>query len=98
MSSKAREERLRRYWDKHAPSYDRQMAFFDRRFFGDTRSWICGQARGDTLEVAIGTGLNLPFYPEGVRLTGIEWSPAPGGRPRPAPRPARRGRPGARFP
>ncbi|MGP3911375.1 class I SAM-dependent methyltransferase [Nonomuraea sp. 10N515B] len=76
MRSKAREERLRRYWDKHAPSYDRQMAFFDRRFFGDTRSWICGQARGDTLEVAIGTGLNLPFYPEGVRLTGIEWSPA----------------------
>ncbi|RVX38828.1 ubiquinone/menaquinone biosynthesis C-methylase UbiE [Nonomuraea polychroma] len=76
MTSKSREERLRRYWDKHAPSYDRQMAFFDRRFFGDTRAWICGQARGDTLEVAIGTGLNLPFYPEGVRLTGVEWSPA----------------------
>ncbi|TMR08486.1 class I SAM-dependent methyltransferase [Nonomuraea turkmeniaca] len=76
MTSKSREERLRRYWDKHSASYDRQMAFFDRRFFGDTRSWICGQASGDTLEVAIGTGLNLPLYPEGVRLTGVEWSPA----------------------
>ena len=76
MSSKARDDRLRRYWDKHSASYDKQMAFFDRKLFGDTRSWICGQATGDTLEVAIGTGLNLPLYPEDVRLTGIEWSPA----------------------
>ncbi|MEQ4722902.1 class I SAM-dependent methyltransferase [Nonomuraea sp. B19D2] len=76
MGSKAREERLRRYWDRQSVSYDRQMAYFDRRLFGDTRSWICGQAAGDTLEVAVGTGLNLPLYPEGVRLTGVEWSPA----------------------
>lgn len=26
--------------------------------------------------MAIGTGLNLPHYPAGIRLTGIEWSPA----------------------
>jgi len=69
-------ERLRRYWDKHAPSYDRQMGFFERVLFGDTRAWVCSQAAGDVLEVAIGTGLNLPFYPEKIRLTGIEWSPA----------------------
>jgi ubiquinone/menaquinone biosynthesis C-methylase UbiE len=68
-------ERLRRYWDKHARSYDRQMRFFDRTLFGESRSWVCSQATGDVLEVAIGTGLNLPFYPPGVRLTGIEWSP-----------------------
>ncbi|MEV6734799.1 MULTISPECIES: class I SAM-dependent methyltransferase [unclassified Streptomyces] len=68
-------ERLRRYWDKHARSYDRQMRFFDRHLFGESRSWVCSQATGDVLEVAIGTGLNLPLYPPGVRLTGIEWSP-----------------------
>jgi ubiquinone/menaquinone biosynthesis C-methylase UbiE len=28
------------------------------------------------LEVAIGTGRNLPFYPTGVRLTGVDLSPA----------------------
>jgi len=71
-----RDERLRRYWDKHAGSYDREMGFFDRRFFGDTRDWVCSQAFGDVLEVAIGTGLNLPHYPQQVRLTGVEWSPA----------------------
>ncbi|MEU3776341.1 class I SAM-dependent methyltransferase [Streptomyces sp. NPDC032472] len=68
-------ERLRRYWDKHARSYDRQMRFFDRTLFGESRSWVCSRATGDVLEVAIGTGLNLPLYPPGVRLTGIEWSP-----------------------
>ncbi len=71
-----RDERLRRYWDRHAGSYDRQMGFFDRRFFGDTRDWVCSQASGEVLEVAIGTGLNLPHYPGQVRLTGVEWSPA----------------------
>ncbi|MDH2428301.1 class I SAM-dependent methyltransferase [Sphaerisporangium sp. TRM90804] len=69
-----RDKRLRRYWDRQAGSYDRQMAVAERRFFGDTRSWLCGQAVGDTLEVAIGTGLNLAHYPGDVRLTGVEWS------------------------
>jgi ubiquinone/menaquinone biosynthesis C-methylase UbiE len=68
-------QRLRRYWDKHARSYDKQMGFWDRKLFRDTREWICGRARGDVLEVAIGTGLNLDRYPDGVRLTGIDFSP-----------------------
>ncbi len=72
----SRRERWRRYWDKHAKSYDKQMQFFDRILFDDSRSWVCSQAIGDVLEVAIGTGLNLPFYPEHVRLTGIDLSPA----------------------
>ena len=68
--------RPRRYWDKHAPKYDQEMRFFDRRLFGDTRTWICRQASGQVLEVAIGTGLNLDFYPADIRLTGVDFSPA----------------------
>jgi ubiquinone/menaquinone biosynthesis C-methylase UbiE len=68
-------KRLRRYWDRHARSYDRQMAFFERVLFGDGRQWICSQAAGDVLEVAIGTGRNLPLYPNGIRLTGVDFSP-----------------------
>jgi ubiquinone/menaquinone biosynthesis C-methylase UbiE len=74
MAGSARDRRLRRHWDTRAVTYDRKMAGADQRFFGDTRAWLCGQATGDTLEVAIGTGLNLPHYPAGVRLTGVEWS------------------------
>ncbi|MFE4258728.1 class I SAM-dependent methyltransferase [Streptomyces sp. NPDC056883] len=75
MSVPRNDERLRRYWDEHARSYDRQMRFFDRTLFGESRAWVCSQATGEVLEVAIGTGLNLPLYPPGVQLTGIEWSP-----------------------
>jgi ubiquinone/menaquinone biosynthesis C-methylase UbiE len=67
--------RLRRYWDKQSKSYDKQMGLFDRYVFADTRDWICGKATGATLEVAIGTGLNLARYPDDVTLTGLEWSP-----------------------
>ena len=75
-SADARSERLRRYWDKHAPKYDKQVASFERWLLGDGRQWVCSQATGDVLEVAIGTGRNLPFYPEGIRLTGTDFSPA----------------------
>ncbi|MDQ2792128.1 MAG: class I SAM-dependent methyltransferase [Actinomycetota bacterium] len=75
VSDSARRARWRRYWDRHSKTYDREMRFFDRVLFGDTRSWICQQATGEVLEVAIGTGLNLEHYPPDVALTGIELSP-----------------------
>lgn len=45
-------------------------------FFADTCAWVCAQVVGRTLEVAVGTGLNLPFYPAEADLTGINFSPA----------------------
>lgn len=74
-SQEDRAAKWRRYWDRHAPSYDRAMGFFERVLFGDSRDWVCARATGDVLDVAIGTGLNLPIYPADVTLTGIEWSP-----------------------
>jgi ubiquinone/menaquinone biosynthesis C-methylase UbiE len=68
--------RWQRYWDRQVRGYDRQMGFMDRVLFGDTRGWVCAQATGSVLEVAIGTGLNLRHYPDGITLTGIELSPA----------------------
>ena len=64
------------YWDKQAGRYDRAMNFWDRHLFGDSRPWACGRAVGEVLEVAVGTGRNLPFYPDGTRLTGVDWSAA----------------------
>jgi len=65
---------LRRYWDKQAAGYDREMGFLDRHLFGDTRDWICSRATGRVLEVAVGTGLNLPHYPGAVEVAGVEFS------------------------
>lgn len=71
----AGDDQQRRYWDQHAGSYDRGMRFAERRILRDTRSWACGQATGKTLEVAVGTGLNLRHYPTGTDLTAIDLSP-----------------------
>src|SRR4051794_27326799 len=76
MTVNAPTERLRRHWDKHARGYDKQITWSERRFFPDTRRWICSRATGDVLEVAIGTGLNLPHYPDDIRLAGVDLSPA----------------------
>lgn len=68
-------ERVRGIFDASAAEYDRAIAFSEKLFFGDGRSWACSQARGQVLEIAIGTGRNLPFYPADVEITGIEISP-----------------------
>jgi ubiquinone/menaquinone biosynthesis C-methylase UbiE len=68
-------ERVRRLQDKEAPRYDRQMGFFDRILFAGGREWACSRVEGEVLELAVGTGRNLPYYPADVRLTGIELSP-----------------------
>ena len=68
--------RQKRVWDKTAPGYDRQIAFFEKTWFAGGREWLGERARGRVLEVAIGTGRNLPSYPADVTITGVELSPA----------------------
>lgn len=65
-----------RVWEKIAPSYDKQMAFAEKVQFSGGRQWLGARAEGRVLEIAIGTGLNLPHYPAGITVTGIELSPA----------------------
>jgi ubiquinone/menaquinone biosynthesis C-methylase UbiE len=65
-----------RAWEKSAPGYDRQIAFLERIWFGGGRQWLGARAQGRVLEVAVGTGLNLPHYPADTVVTGIELSPA----------------------
>ena len=69
-------ERVRGFFDRSAGSYDGWMRGFDRLLLGDGRRRVCARARGRTLEIAVGTGLNLPSYPSDVALTGVDASPA----------------------
>ena len=68
--------RQKRVWDKAAPGYDSQIAFFERNWFSGGRQWLGERARGRILEVAVGTGRSLPCYPADATVTGIEISPA----------------------
>src|SRR5579875_1198472 len=69
-------ERVRTFYERNAESYDKGMAFAERILFRGGRAWACSQAVGDVLEIAVGTGRNLPYYPVDVTLTGIDLSQA----------------------
>lgn len=75
MTQTTETERVRQLQDKVAPKYDRTMGRWEKVLFAGGREWVCAQASGDVLEIALGTGRNLPYYPRDIRLTGIELSP-----------------------
>ena len=63
------------YWDGEAATYDRRTAFVERRLLSPARTWAAARVVGRTLEVAIGTGANLPYYAaRPTRLTGVDLS------------------------
>ena len=68
-------DKQRRAWDRWAPGYDRQIAFFERMQFAGGREWLGSRVRGRVLEIAIGTGRSLPFYPADTPVTGVDLSP-----------------------
>ena len=68
--------RRRRQYAEEAATYDRDADRSERWLLGtEHRPWACSRAVGRTLEVAIGTGLNLSHYPPGVHLTGVDLTP-----------------------
>jgi ubiquinone/menaquinone biosynthesis C-methylase UbiE len=63
-----------RRYDRVASLYDLYDGPMERLGGERRRRRILAEARGRVLEVGVGTGLNLPFYPAGVRLIGIDIS------------------------
>ena len=76
MACQRNTERVRRQYDQTAARYDDLIGFAERVLFGGGREWVCSRAHGEVLEIAAGTGRNLPFYGDDVRLTAVELSPA----------------------
>lgn len=70
-----RQAAARRAWDRRAARYDASSRYLERLVIGDSRDWICSRAYGRTLEVAVGTGRNMPRYGPQVRLVGLDLSP-----------------------
>jgi len=69
-------KRQRDLWEKSAPQYDSAMERLERGILAGSREWLGARARGRVLEVAVGTGRNLPFYPRESAVTGLDLSPS----------------------
>ena len=62
-------------YDRVAAIYDLYTAPMEALGGRRARRRLFGHARGHVLELGIGTGLNLPSYPPGADVTGIDISP-----------------------
>ncbi len=70
-------DRVARIFDAHAGGYDQQMGGAERWLLGHHRRWAASRASGEVLELAVGTGLNLPLYGAPVRsVLGVDLSEA----------------------
>lgn len=74
MREPSQAEITRRY-DRIAAVYDLYDLPMELVLYRRRRRRLLRQAAGRALEVGIGTGRNLPHYPSGVDLTGIDVSP-----------------------
>lgn len=61
-------------FDRIAAPYDRGMAPLENLWLRRLRSQLLPHARGRVLEIGVGTGANLPFYPRSVCLTAVDES------------------------
>ena len=61
-------------FDELAPGYDVGMLPLEWLIFRRLRQRIFPSLGGDVLEIGIGTGVNLPLYGTGVRVTGCDAS------------------------
>ncbi|KTG09115.1 hypothetical protein AUR64_15065 [Haloprofundus marisrubri] len=66
-------DELRRIYGDAAAGFDRAEPF-DRLLLGRSRRRLFSRASGRVLDVACGTGANLPYLPAGVSVTGVDLS------------------------
>lgn len=66
---------IEKAFDRMSGEYDRGISLLERFILGEIRGWATGQATGEVLEIAVGTGLNLPLYGDQVtRIVGVDLS------------------------
>lgn len=65
-------ETVRRRYNRGARFYDTEQKMMERVAAGWRRDLWSRVPGGDVLEMGVGTGANMPFYPAEVHVTGID--------------------------
>ncbi|MDD2758715.1 MAG: class I SAM-dependent methyltransferase [Methylomonas sp.] len=69
-------DKIRQRYDRLAPWFDSLEGFLEGLVFHRLRKKLWAKACGEhILEVGVGTGKNFSFYPDGARMTAIDFSP-----------------------
>jgi phosphatidylethanolamine/phosphatidyl-N-methylethanolamine N-methyltransferase len=63
-----------RTYDRIAPVYDLLDGIYEHSWKRRLRAELFSHARGRILDVGVGTGCNIPFYPPGSEVVGIDVS------------------------
>ncbi len=76
MRRKSPSKRISRRYDRLAFFYDLMEAPIEKTRFASWRKRLTDRIAGNrVLEAGVGTGKNMPFYPPGVHVTAIDFSP-----------------------
>lgn len=74
-SANAATDLVRRRYNRAARFYDLEQALMERGLVGRLRRQLWASVpAGDILEVGVGTGLNMRYYPGGGRTTAVDLS------------------------
>lgn len=74
MSAERECRATRRTYDRIAPIYDLLDGVYEHAWKRRLRAELFRHARGRILDVGVGTGCNMPFYPAGAEVVGIDMS------------------------
>lgn len=67
--------KLIKLWDRNAGMYDlMSMPMEHMMGFGKARAKLFEELTGEILELGVGTGRNIPYYPEGASVVAIDIS------------------------
>jgi ubiquinone/menaquinone biosynthesis C-methylase UbiE len=67
--------KVKKHFDRIAWMYDFMESPMELPSVSAWRRELLAEVKGRVLEVGIGTGRNLPYYPPGIDLTGVDISP-----------------------
>ena len=67
-------EKIRKKYDRTSRYYDLMGALMEQGKMREWRRAIWQEVQGRALEVGVGTGRNIPFYPDDAEITAIDFS------------------------
>ena len=67
-------DQTRKRYNRVATVYDLMEKPIEMLFFRHWRRQLFSQVKGRVLEVGVGTGKNIPYYPKGLKVTAVDIS------------------------